>query len=607
MSDHSDVPDLEVNLPATPDGLRVTTDFPYRLLLVSNLAGCGEAALSGPLKERVVEVNAESFDELFQTARPSADFTIADPVSPGGGMVGLSLVFTSLRDFDPKRLVEQIPSARALLAIRSQIAARMRGQASAAELADAVAHGAREDESCSWLADMIQPRSAQAPVDPQEVNSLLDQLDLGDGSDSSSAPPESPIASAVSAAAGSANQIPAEEASALRRSLVEIDRRAGAWLTAALHAPAVQQIESAWRGLAWLVKGIEFRKGIRLSVLHADGDAATDRFNELVIDPVFDEGVPGPALIVVDSDLGNTATDMATLDEFAQHAASLPAVVFAGISPTFFGAKHNWQIATLPPMANMFDQWQFAKWKTIRSRPYARNLGAIFGRLLLRAPFGREKAADLEFVYKEPCLGNTDLVWGSGALAGAFCVARCFAAEGWPARMSGKLGGRIEDLPQVEGGKKGDKMFGPADTNTPQDRIEEMGMCGINAVAGQASEPDATFWNGQTAARVERAEPNAWLEISLPYQLVASRLSTLLWELRPSLERRAEEQVLASVRAHVGDWLGLGADASPEQLVVQVQPDERDATKFMLAVTITPQEQLLPGGIPIVIGYSISR
>lgn len=605
MSDSPEPPDLEVNIPV-PGGLRVTADQPYGILVVSDLAGSDTGSLSGPLADGVVDVTADSFDELLKGACPSVNFTMTDPVAGGSKMVEADLRFDSLRAFDPKNLALAIPAARSLMETRDRIVARMRGQTSADDLAGAVAQAAAADQSLNWLADAIKAPPAAPPPDPDTVDDLLGQLDLGDG-DAAEAkpPPKSPVGRVVSAAAG-AGGIPAGESAALRKTLAEIDRRVSSWLTAVLHAPQVQGIESAWRGLAWLVSNIDFRKGLRLSVLHAPRGSIIERFTTRLIDPVFDEGAAAPNLIAVDEQFTNSAADLEVLDGLAQHAASLPAVILAGVSAGFFGVKRAWQIPTLPPLLNMFDQWQFAKFKALRGQGYARSLGVVFGRCLMRAPYGREDVPDLEFGYREPCLGDSDLVWASGAMAGACTVARSVADTGWPSGMAGRFHGRIEGLPRIQGGKTGDKWFGPADTQTPQPRVEEMGMSGINAVVGLPDIDDAIFWNGLTIARAAGAGPNALLEVSLPYQLFAGRLSALLWDLKPHLAGKSPEAVTATVLAHAQDWLKLEGEPEPEQVSAQVRPLEDDPSKLQLAVVVTPPQKILPGGIPVVMGYTLS-
>jgi len=606
MSDHPEPPELDVTIPI-PDGLRVTGEEPYRILVIGDFAGSADGSVSGPLAEQVVAVTVDTFDEVLASASPATSFTISDPVASGDVMVEVGLKFDSLRAFSPKELAGQIPAARSLTAVREQIVARMLGKLSPSELTGAVARAASVDAGLSWLVEAVQASPGEPTAEPAEVDALLGQIDLGDEtSDEAKPPTKSPLGSLVSAAAGETGRISAGESSALRRALAEIDRRVSAWLNAVMHSPQVCGIESVWRGLAFVVSRVDFRKGVRVSVLHAARGALVERLTSQVIDPVFDEGAAAPDIIAVDAQFGSTASDFETLDELAQHAASLPAVLLAGVSAGFFGVKHAWQIATLPSLTNLFDQWQFAKWKTLRSRSYAKHLALVFGRCLLRLPHKRDGGAELDFVFREKDVTDKDFVWVSGSLATACLVAHSVAATGWPTSVSGLAHGKIEGLPIAQGGKKGDKQFGPTDSQTPQPKIEEMGMGGVNAIAPLSNEGDAVFCNGMTAARPQRADPSAIFEVSLPYMLFAGRMSALLWALKPALEQQPSDRIAGYVATHIAAWLNLDKDSASGGISAQVREAEDDPGALQLAVTVTPPQTLVPGGVPVVLGYKLA-
>ncbi len=601
MTDEPLVPDLDVDIPS-PSGLKVTADRPYRILIVGDYAGSDAGSISGPLADAVAEVKAESFDELMSASRPTVRFTLADPHSAANAMVELNLTFESLRAFDPKNVIQQIPAARALTAVRDKLAARLLGKASPADVAAAVKTAAGGDASLAWLTESLHQKPAAAHADPDLVDQALAGIDLGDGSSGSA--PKTPTGSLIAQAAGGAG-IPAEETAAIRRTLREIDARVTTWLNTVLHADQVHELESAWRSLAYVVRNVEFRKGLRVSVLHTPKAQLTERFRSLLIDPVFDEGAAAPDLIAVDIAFDNTAGDLEAIDELAQHGASLPAVVLAAVGPGFLGVKHAWQVPTLPALVSMFDQWQFAKFKTLRGEPYARLLGLVFGRALLRTPHARDDAKDLEFAYQEECMSDKDLVWMNGSLVAACTAAHSVAEAGWPCGIAGFSRGRLGGFAIAHGGKKGDKKFGPTDTQMVQAKIEELGFAGLNAVVGIKDHDDALVWNGLTAARPAAPTPNGLLEVSLPYQLFAARISTLLFELKPYLADLPKEHITPFVRKHVGSWLNLDHDPTPEEANVQVQEPEDAPRGLLLAVTLTPPQNILPAGIPVVLGYRI--
>lgn len=606
MADQETPPDVEIT-ESIPSGLKVTNDTTYRMLVVGSFSGSTDSgSLSGPMAEGPVEINAESFNEVMAGAAPSVQYATTDPLLPGNVMVQVNLRFDSMRAFDPVNLVQQIPSTKSLFDIREEIVERLRGKLSSDKLASIVADAVSSNTALAWLADAVAWTPSTAAADGGQVDSLMGQLDLGDSSgDDDAPPPKSPIGNIVSAAAQDGSSIPQEEASALRRSVAEIDRRIGTWVTAILHAPEVKSIESAWRSLGFLVSQTNFRKGLRMSLLHAPPGQLLEVFRTKLIDPVFDEGADSPDLIVINEQYSNSASDIEALDELAQHAASLPAVVMAGVSHTFFGVKHAWQLPTLPTISNIFDQWQFAKWKSLREQPYARSLGVVFGRCLIRAPHERGDVGDLDFGYREEAIGENDFLWACGAIAAAAAVAHSFADTGWPTAMAGFVHGRVEGFATAKGGKKGDKTFGPTDTTMAQPKIEELATVGVCAAVGIKDHEDAIIWNGLSAARPHRLDPDALLEVSLPYQLFAARLSSLLFELKSHLSSTSAEQIQATVTEHVKHWLGLTGEIPTDQLSVQTRPAEDAPNELELAVTVTPPPSVLPGGIPLVMGYRI--
>lgn len=605
MTQESDIHNLQVDMPI-PDGLKVTGDKPYRILILGDFAGTNNGVVQGDLSAGLTELNAGNFDDVLRTAAPSVSFKLADPTA-GGALAEATLRFTSLKDFEPASIARQLGATSGPAGVRQKLVDRIHGKASAGDISSAIDAAVGADSSLGWLKESLKPGPAATPADPKAVNQLLDQIDLGDGSEPSTAsPPRSPLGSLVAAAAGGGAMTP-EETAAIRRTIIEIDRRLNLWLNAVLHAPEVQSIESIWRSLAFLVKRTDFRKGVRLVLLQARREDLASQLVSKVIDPVFDEGADAPDMIITPAAFGNTAPDMELLDELAQHAASLPAVILAPVSASFFGVKHAWQVPTLPGIVNMFDQWQFARWKALRAQNYARMLGVAFGRCLLREPYSKSDARDLEFAFREDATAESSFLWTEGVFAAAAAVASSVAETRWPASMAGYVRGRVNGFATAMGGKDGKKKFGPSDTQMAPEKIEELGIAGLNAVVGIKDSDDVLFWNGISAAFVRTGDTNGILEISVPYQLFAARLSSLLFDLKPHLTNKDESQIEAMVRLHIQYWLQIDEASAGELIKVQTRKAEDDPSAIDLAVTTTPPTTILPASIPVALGYRIAR
>ncbi|MHC5108983.1 MAG: type VI secretion system contractile sheath domain-containing protein [Planctomycetota bacterium] len=607
MSDEQNIPELEIH-DNVPSGLKVTGDRPYRILMMASFTGSSDdGKVNAPLTDGVVDVNAESFDDVMRNACPSVQFSINDPTATGKTAVSISAAFESLKDFDPKQLARKLSPTAPLMEVRDKLVARLTGKASDDDVKKTVAAASGSGPQFAWLADSVKWTPTGQGADSADIGDLMGSLDFGEGgSDTDAPPPKSDVGRIVSSAAQDGSSISAEEASATRRTLAEIDRRVSTWLTTLLHSPEIQSIESAWRSLAFLVSNVDFRKGIRMALLHAKEADRIDCFEEKLLDPIYEQGAEAPDVIVLDGQYAVNAADMEMLSHFAEGAAGLPALVYAGVGPGFFGIKHAWQMTTLPAIPNMFQQWQFAKWNSLRRTPISHSLGVVFGRGMLRAPYERSHADDLEFDYREENVGEKDFLWLSGAVAAALTTARSFAESGWPTQMSGLVSGSVEGFHTGKGGKKGDKVYGPTDTQLPQPKINEMGAIGVNALVGAPEREDAVVWNGLTALQPVNFDPEGLMEVSLPSRLFASRLSALLFELKPHLAGLDSDRITGMVTLHICSWLGIPAPTGEDEtLRVQTRPAEDDPTRIELAVTVVPPNNIVPNGAPAVVGYRI--
>jgi type VI secretion system ImpB/VipA family protein len=570
----------------------------YTILYICDFAGSNEANLSGDLADGLVGVSPGTLDEIQATSMPAASFGVADPTSSQNALTSVDLSFERLADFRPLDLAKRFPKTKQLLDLRDLLVSRLEGRLDDGAFHSALASQMEHDADLTWITDTLKWTGSSAAAPSDLVDSVLGGIDFGEEST-----PSSPVKDVVSELARGDNSLSAEQASGIRRTLAELDRRIGLWLTTLLHSKEIRNLERAWRSLAFLVKQLDFREGVRLQVLHASRDDLAERLVAHVVNPVFDDGQAAPDLIILGDTFSNSASDMERLDELAQHAASIPTHIVAGCASSFFGVKHAWQVATLPPIRSMFDQFQFAKWRSLRGQPYARFMAAVCGQGLLREPHTIESGAD-GFSYREPRIAERDFLWCSGALAVAATFSKSVARCGWPTALAGQVHGQVDGLATAVGGKKGNKPFGPTDTKLPENRIDEFAAVGMAALLGR-EDGTSILCNGLTPAHPGKVSPEAILEVSLGYQLFAARLGRLMFDLKPSLAGRSAEDVIQRVKSHLITWVGYKEEPTAEHLTVDVAPHPENPQVQHLAVKVLAPEYILPGGIPVVLGYPL--
>jgi type VI secretion system protein ImpC len=568
----------------------------YPLVFVSDLGAA----------ERLTELTATDKDEftnLLSTAQPKLKLAIKDPFGSGSDWE-FQLTFDSIKAFEPAALLGQVPGAGWRLGVRDKIVQRRQGQISADELGRAVNAAAGADASLAWLSETdaaAAPATPQAPVD----SGILDMVDEPDDAARVSAEVEK-----LAKAAGDAEaRVSGAEGARLDRLLTRLDNELGQIVEALLKHPDVRRLETAWRSLKLLVDRIEFRDtGVSLSVLHATRDEAVARAIEHVFDPAFDGESPTPGMVIFDYACENTPADLTMLDELAQHAASLPVPVVVPFEPAFLNIKGWRLLKNLPSLGGMTDNWQFAKWRSLREQPYAKSLVPVIGRFILRAPH-QAKAKGSTYSHGEIAAKISDLCWAHGHLALAICAARSFARHGWPTRMFGAEAGKLEDLPVVDNPNDPQDPWGPGDLFLPDRRLDEPPELGLNVLQAVKNNDYCMLLGGVSAARpiqtAEVSKHQAVLEISLPYQQFANIASTYLSEQLPTLRGLAPEKIQQKLLFGFAKLMGIKEQAEMEAVQVGVGPSPDDPTKTVVQLRITPPGRIVPGGLHIEFGFAL--
>jgi len=522
----------------------VTGRRPYSMVFVSDLGA--DKAL-----DRLTAIDKEAFAAVLSRAKPTLTVALKDPFGAGPDWE-FQLTFDSLKAFEPAGLPAQVPGAGWRVGVRDKLVARRQAKISSAEFDKALNTAADADPSLAWLraAEAAAPpgRGAPPPAEGPEGPSVLDLVEEPDESARVSAEVEK-----LARAAGDAEaRISGAEVGRLNKLLTRLDLELGQISDAVLNHPDVRRLETAWRGLKFMIDRIEFRDtGVRLSVLHTRRDEAVSRFIEHVVNPAFDGEVPTPGLVIFDYAFAITPADMELLDELAQHAASLPVPVVFPIEAGFFNIKGWRLLKNLPHLSGLIDGWQFAKWRSLRDQPYARSLVPVVGRFILRPPYAA-KPGGPQYAHNETVAKINDLVWAHGHLAIGICAARAYARHGWPTRMFGAQAGKLEDLPVVDNPNDPQNPWGPGDLFLPDRRIDELPEVGMNLLQAVKNNDYCILLGGVSAARpkqtTETSKHQAALEISLPYQQFANITSAYLSEQLPTLRGLQPQKVQEQLR-----------------------------------------------------------
>jgi type VI secretion system protein ImpC len=331
--------------------------------------------------------------------------------------------------------------------------------------------------------------------------------------------------------------------------IASLDQKLSAQMDEILHNEKFQKIESAWRGLKFLVDKTDFRENIKIEMMNATKQDLLDDFEDapeitksgmykIVYTSEYGQFGGKPyGLIVGNYEFGPGAQDIKLLQSIASVATMSHAPFIAAASPEFFGLDSFAGLPNLKDLKSIFEMPQYVKWQSFRESEDARNVGLTLPHFLLRLPYGPDTQPVKGFNYKEN-VGDSDkqFLWGNSAFAFASRVSDSFAKYRWCANIIGPQGGgAVEDLPVYQYEAMGELQTKiPTEVLISERREFELAEEGFIALTMRKGSDNAAFFSANSVQKPKvfpntpegkQAEMNYKLGTQLPYTFVISRLA----------------------------------------------------------------------------------
>jgi type VI secretion system protein ImpC len=334
--------------------------------------------------------------------------------------------------------------------------------------------------------------------------------------------------------------------------IAEIDKRLSQQVNAILHHAEFQQLESAWRGLHYLVNNTETDEMLKVRVMNiskADLGKTLKRYKGTAWDqsPVFkmlyeqEYGQFGGepfGCITGDYYFDQSPPDVELLGQMAQVAAAAHAPFIAAASPSVMQMGSWQELANPRDLTKIFTTPEYAAWRSLRESEDSRYIGLAMPRFLSRLPYGAKTNPVEEFAFEEDTTGtdHSKYTWANAAYAMAVNINRSYKLYGWGSRIRGvESGGAVEGLPThtfpTDDG--GVDMKCPTEIAISDRREAELAKNGFMPLIHRKNSDFAAFIGAQSLQKpAEYDDPdataNANLSARLPYMFAVNRFAHYL-------------------------------------------------------------------------------
>ena len=389
--------------------------------------------------------------------------------------------------------------------------------------------------------------------------------------------------------------------------IAAIDRKLTEQVNKILHNEEFQQLESAWRGLHYMVNNTETDEQLKIRVMDISKKElhkTLKKFKGAAWDqsPMFKKvyeqeygqfgGEPFGA-IVGDYHFDQSPPDVELLGEMAKIAASAHAPFITGASSNLMQMESWQELANPRDLTKIFSTPEYAGWRSLRESDDSKYIGLCMPRFLARTPYGAKTNPVEEFDFEEDVSGadHSKYAWANAAYAMATNINRSYKLYGWGSRIRGiESGGAVENLPlhTFPSDDGGVDQKCPTEIAISDRREAELSKAGLLSLIHRKNSDFAAFIGAQSLHKpAEYDDPdataNANLAARLPYLFACNRFAHYLKCIVRDKVGSFKEK--ADMERWLNKWITNYVDGDPS-----TSSEETKARKPLAAAEVVVEE-----------------
>jgi type VI secretion system protein ImpC len=409
--------------------------------------------------------------------------------------------------------------------------------------------------------------------------------------------------------------------------ITAIDRKLTEQINLVLHHEDFQGLESAWRGLHYLVNNTETDEMLKIRVFNISKKElgrTLKKFRGTAWDqsPIFKKiyeeeygqfGGEPYGLLVGDYYFDHSPMDTQLLGDIAQVASGAHVPFIAAAAPTVMQMDSWTELSNPRDLTKIFQTPEYAAWRSLRESEDSRYIGLALPRFLARLPYGAKTEPVDEFAFEEDTSApdSADYTWCNAGFAMATNITRAFKLYGWTTQIRGvESGGAVEGLPAhtfpTDDG--GVDMQCPTEIAISDRREAELAKNGFMPLIHRKNSDFAAFIGAQSLQKPQEyddpaATANANLSARLPYLFATCRFAHYLKCM--VRDKIGSSMTKAQLQRWLQDWLTLYIDATPDsssdewkamhplaEARVDIEEDESNPGYYSSRIYLRPHYQL---------------
>jgi type VI secretion system protein ImpB len=114
-------PRVHIKYEVETEGAQIERELPFVMGIMGEFSGDPTKPLPSLTDRKFVQIDRDNFNDVMARIGPGLNLKVDNTLAGDGSQMAVDLKFNSIDDFEPGRIVEQVPALKALMETRNKL------------------------------------------------------------------------------------------------------------------------------------------------------------------------------------------------------------------------------------------------------------------------------------------------------------------------------------------------------------------------------------------------------------------------------------------------------------------------------------------------------
>lgn len=114
-------PRVHITYEVETEGAQVVRELPFVMGVLGDFSGDPTVPLRPLTDRKFIQIDRDNFNDVMASIAPGLKLRVDNTLAGDGSQMAVDLKLNSIEDFEPGRIVEQVPALRALMETRNKL------------------------------------------------------------------------------------------------------------------------------------------------------------------------------------------------------------------------------------------------------------------------------------------------------------------------------------------------------------------------------------------------------------------------------------------------------------------------------------------------------